>query len=339
MKVEIKGLDKAREALREMSDSIGELSAAAAYSAAALQKMNITASAMATNPRLPMDYLKRLNDYGSGSYRYRRLYEGNWGDYYQTHREDGSHKSGDRVALEREMEVARAKDMHIGNAGDKVEVYVDGQKFDGYVYSVRLDAHTEMYDKACWGDTVTTHVEGPTEVTGTMNFVVSSQSLDEREEPERGHKKDPGVIYDAPWTLEKLAEMFRNQDHSLVRLDAAGITREMVELIRNDFNKFLDDRIWHWSGVSSLDNLGLDLSDSDVVEDTNMKKVYYLYAVNRETEELFVIQPFVGDNSQRKAKEAALLANASEIKEALGEDAPIKVWLEQVGEFEPIDEE
>ena len=101
MKVEIKGLDKAREALREMSDSIGELSAAAAYSAAALQKMNITASAMATNPRLPMDYLKRLNDYGSGSYRYRRLYEGNWGDYYQTHRQDGSHKSGDRVALER----------------------------------------------------------------------------------------------------------------------------------------------------------------------------------------------------------------------------------------------
>ena len=112
-----------------------------------------------------------------------------------------------------------------------------------------------------------------------------------------------------------------------------------MELIRNDFNKFLDDRIWHWSGVSSLDNLGLDLSDSDVVEDTNMKKVYYLYAVNRETEELFVIQPFVGDNSQRKAKEAALLANASEIKEALGEYAPIKVWLEQVGEFEPIDEE
>ncbi len=67
-------------------------------------------------------------------------------------------------------------------------------------------------------------------------------------------------------------------------------------------------------------------------EDDEMKKIYWLYAVNVDTEQVMYREPFVGPGNEDEAKQFATLEYSEQIK-ALGDSKDIKVFVEPVADF------
>ena len=88
-----------------------------------------------------------------------------------------------------------------------------------------------------------------------------------------------------------------------------------------------------WSTISAadleMDNLGLDLSEVlDDMEVNNMKKIVYrLWAVNRESGDIYEGDVFSGDMDNDVALQGAILDNAEAIRE-LGDSEVVEVWLQ-----------
>ena len=93
---------------------------------------------------------------------------------------------------------------------------------------------------------------------------------------------------------------------------------------------------WPYDIQGHLDKLGLDLTDEINHEGENMKKrLYRLYGVNRR-DGRFLDKMFIGVYDNDDALASALVANANEIKTALGEPDDCEFKLTAIMTFDVI---
>ena len=76
------------------------------------------------------------------------------------------------------------------------------------------------------------------------------------------------------------------------------------------------------------------VEDPEKEKDKNMKSIYWLYAVNVDTEKVLYKEPFVGPGDEDAAKQYATLEYSKQIKE-LGDSKDIRVFVVPVVDFKP----
>ena len=240
-------------------------------------------------------------------HEWRQLYEGTWVG------KAGDIGRGVEGLWEREMQLAREKDHMTTFTGQDMTLTIDGKIFNGMVTSSTIHAGHPVTShwKGYRGTECHEHeVVGYTETTGSLEFIVST-------------------------VAENTGEWFSTPEYKY-QTDEVREENKLWDNLRDYVEKGFDGHVSPDDGKTWYEIKKLD-KKTNVVEDTNMKKVYFLYAVNRKTEALFSKGPLVGSRQESEAKTALSLEYADDLK-ALGDPADLDIWVEEVGAFEPIED-
>ncbi|NIP56429.1 MAG: hypothetical protein GWO26_31490 [Phycisphaerae bacterium] len=175
--------------------------------------------------------------------------------------------------------------------------------YRGTATQMSINTTNDWYEETTSGSTAKSYLSGRGYTTATVHFDLDNTELNV-----------PNQLFDKDWRVQEVKKFVGDCDPDSLR--------EIYAQLRE---------IYEGGAVEKT-----DLIDTDEVNEMSDRSVYILYAVNRETGDVWQTEPYSGVYDMEDALNHALLVHGEAIKAALGSEN-IKTWLGVLGHYESVE--